>query len=49
MLQLLMSHPVVAAAAQFGPSGAGLADAIFAYGALIFLVAFALWDGISDR
>lgn len=49
MLHSLMSHTLVAASFQFGPSGASLADAIFAYGALIFLVAFALWDGISDR
>ncbi len=48
MLHLLMSQSLVAAA-RFGPTGAGFADAVFAYGALTFLVAFAIWDGISDR
>jgi hypothetical protein len=49
MLSLLMPLSVLAVSIQFGPTGAGLADAVFAYGALIFLVGFALWDGISDR
>jgi len=48
MLELLTSQSLVAAV-QFGPTGAGLADALFAYGALIFLMAFAIWDGTSDR